>query len=276
MQKQYIRELTRLGLSENEAKTYLALLVKSVLSVGEITNISRVPRPKLYGIIKGLIEKGLCVEKPGSVKSYSAVSPELASERLLQNYHDQLEGKKKSAKKFVESCSGIYIQGRNKYDPLDYIEVLTDVRQIRERWLNIQKNIRNEMFSFTKPPYTSPTMEDNVKAVGELINKQKITNKCIYEYVDLTSEEINNLIRIIELYQEVGEQARIIKELPMKLIICDETITMLALNDRVTLKPSITTMIVNHPNFAKAQKEVFKALWANAISIEDFKKLKKL
>jgi HTH-type transcriptional regulator, sugar sensing transcriptional regulator len=40
------------------------------------------------------------------------------------------------------------------------------------------------------------------------------------------------------------------------------------------MKPSITTMVVNHPSFALAQKEVFKSYWTKSISFEDFKKLK--
>ncbi len=57
----------------------------------------------------------------------------------------------------------------------------------------------------------------------------------------------------------------------MKLAISDETITMLALTDRISMKPSITTMIIDHPSFARAQKKVFESYWNDAITIEDFK-----
>ncbi|TSA26489.1 TrmB family transcriptional regulator, partial [bacterium] len=52
----HIKELTSLGLSENEAKTYITLLTKNSMTVGEIAKISGVPRPKLYEILTKLIE----------------------------------------------------------------------------------------------------------------------------------------------------------------------------------------------------------------------------
>jgi HTH-type transcriptional regulator, sugar sensing transcriptional regulator len=56
----------------------------------------------------------------------------------------------------------------------------------------------------------------------------------------------------------------------MKLVISDVTITMFALNDRISLKPSITTMIVNHPSFAFAMKKVFEAIWNSSITLEEY------
>ncbi len=56
----------------------------------------------------------------------------------------------------------------------------------------------------------------------------------------------------------------------MKLAIIDEHITMLALNDPISLTPSITTMIVTHPSFATAQKEVFNSYWQKSVTHEEF------
>jgi len=44
------------------------------------------------------------------------------------------------------------------------------------------------------------------------------------------------------------------------------------LDDRVSLKASITTMIIDHPNFATALKKVFESYWASAITLEEFSK----
>ena len=90
----HIKELTSLGLSENEAKTYLTLLAKSSMTVGEIAQISGVPRPKLYEIITKLIAKGLCTQKRGKVKRYRAVDPNIVTEKLINDYQAQLEQKK--------------------------------------------------------------------------------------------------------------------------------------------------------------------------------------
>jgi len=73
-------------------------------------------------------------------------------------------------------------------------------------------------------------------------------------------------------YISAGEDLRLIEKLPIKLAVIDEKIAMLVLNDHVSMKSSITTMIVNHPSFALAQKEVFESFWKKSISLEEFKR----
>ena len=75
---------------------------------------------------------------------------------------------------------------------------------------------------------------------------------------------------IISSWAAAGEESRIIEELPMKMIIFDEKITMFSLNDPISLKPSITTMIINHPSFAMALKYVFESIWEKAMPFQEF------
>jgi HTH-type transcriptional regulator, sugar sensing transcriptional regulator len=46
---------------------------------------------------------------------------------------------------------------------------------------------------------------------------------------------------------------------------------MFALNDPVSLQESITTLIVNHPSFAIALKNVFNSYWEKGITLKEFK-----
>ena len=265
-QEQRIAELTSLGLSVNEAKTYLALLVKNSMNVNEITQISGVPRTKVYGVVTKLISKGFCLEKVGDVKKYRAVDPNVVVDKLNENYQKQIEQRKKIAKNFSDSIFSIYQQNINKTDPLEYIEVIKDKGQIRKRWFKLQKNAKKEIMGFTKAPYTASFTDGMNEEIDAL--KMKVNIRSIYEYKDVIKEE---LVKVISLWVSAGEEARVIKELPMKMIIFDEKITMLALNDPVSLKPSITTIVINHPSFAMAQKYVFEIIWEKAMPFEEFK-----
>ena len=264
----HIKELTSLGLSENEAKTYLTLLAKSSMTVGEIAKISGVPRPKLYEILTKLIVKGLCTEKIGKVKRYRVVAPNIVKKKLIGDYQAQLEQKKIIAQSFSNAVYSIYQQNMNKTDSLEYIEVLKDIGQIRKKWFTLQKNAKKEILVFNKPPYTI-SLADSVNYELDVLNK-KVKDKSIYEYNDIMYSEKEG-IKIISSLISAGEEARIVKELPMKLAIIDENITMLALNDPISLKPSITTIVINHPSFAMAQKYVFESIWEKAMPFEEFK-----
>jgi HTH-type transcriptional regulator, sugar sensing transcriptional regulator len=267
-------ELQELGLTGREAEVYLALLQKKELSAPEVGKITTITRTKAYELLQNLVKKGICNEtyKNGN-KVFCSVDPNIAIQNMLAIYENELNKKKKIAEYFREDLIELYSSKEKNEAPLDYIEVLSDIRQIADRWAEIQKNTKKEILVFSKPPYTGfGKLEDNIKKEAEVL-KSNIIGKSIYEYGNLKSpEEIQNLIETIEIYQSMGEESRIIEELPMKLVVSDEIITMLSLNDRVAMSPTITTMIVDHPDYARALKTVFNTYWAGAMSIEEFKK----
>jgi len=271
--KELQEKLQELGLTGREAEVYLALFQKKELSAPEISKITTITRTKSYEILQNLIKKRVCNEKyKNGTKVFSSVEPTIAIQNLLLTYEEELNRKKKLAEQFREHLVELHKIKEKNNDPIDYIEVLTDIGLIRTRWINIQKNTKKELLGFTKPPY-AVIPENNIKTAREVLRK-KIVIKSIYEYKHLASfEEKKNFIEVIESYQKLGEEAKIMYELPMKLVICDEKITMLALTDRISMEPSITTIIIDHPNYAKAQKEVFEVYWSKAISLEDFKNL---
>lgn len=263
-------KLKELGLSGREAEVYLALLKKNGMSAPEVSKITTITRTKAYEILQNLVKKGLCnVTSKNGTKVFSSIEPTIAIRNILSIYENELNRKKKLGENLNEELAELFKIKEKNTGPLDYIEVLTDVGQIRERFFSIQTNTKKEILVFTKPPYTNLTVEDTLETETNVI-ENKVSAKSIYEYKGLTKEELDNLVRAIKKYEEIGEEARIIEELPMKMVISDDTITMFALSDRVSLMPSLTTMIVDHPDFAKAQKKVFETYWREAIPIKEF------
>ncbi len=263
-------KLQELGLAGREAEVYLALLQKNGLSAPEVSKITTITRTKAYEILQNLVKKGLCnVTSKNGMKIFSGIEPTIAIKNVLSIYENELCRKQKLGEQLFEELTELYKIKEKNSGPLDYIEVLNDVGQIRERFMSIQNNTKQQILVFTKPPYTNLTVEDTLETETNVI-KNKVSAKSIYEYQGLTKDELDQLIRSINKYEEIGEEARIIKELPMKMVISDETITMFALSDRVSLMPSLTTMIVDHPDFAKAQKKVFETYWREAIPVKDF------
>lgn len=262
-----IENLQTLGIPRREAEVYLALLQKSDFTAPEIAKITSVTRTKSYEILQNLVKKGLCTEHyRNGVKTFSCINPEIVMEGIKSEY----DKKKKVADEVQQKLFEIHESGTGENNPLDYIEVLTDGATIKERWQTIQSGTEKELLIFTKPPYTG-TLEDNIDSQSDVMHKG-ITYKSIYEYKDaITPAGQEELAAIVESYINLGEEARLIDELPMKLVISDETITMFALNDRISLEPSITTMLVNHPSFAFAMKKMFQAIWENSLTLDEYR-----
>jgi HTH-type transcriptional regulator, sugar sensing transcriptional regulator len=286
MYTRLLNKLQESGLTKREAHIYLALLQKKEFAASELASIIPVGRTKVYEIIPNLIAKGLCTEiqKDGK-KIYCAVEPKVALQSLLtffkQKVEDEIAKKEEEITKkqdmfnrLENDLDEIYTINLNNSASLDYIEVLKDRNQIRKRWIELQKSTKKEMLGFNKPPYSMPYNE-NMKHQGKMMKRKSIISQGIYEYGELFSGTIStDFLPVFEYYQSLGEECRIIKKLPMKLMIMDEKITMLALNDPVSMQPSITTMIIKHPSFALAQKEVFESYWQKAVPLDIFKKSK--
>jgi HTH-type transcriptional regulator, sugar sensing transcriptional regulator len=299
-----IKKLQQIDLCKREAEVYIALLQKREFTAPELAKITTVTRTKIYEILQNLVRKGMCNEyNKNGHKLYRAVKPNVIIQSVISNLELEIEQQKKATKEkerkaeierkkkaaieqkkvavveqkkivamsLENELTALYEKKQHNLEPLDYIEVLTDVGQIKDRWLTIQTNTKKELLTFVKPPYTQ-LPEDNIEVETERLNHQ-ISYRSLYEYGSLdSSKEINNLIKSVEIFQKKGEDARMVRELPMKLVISDETITMLPLVDMVSLKPSLTVLIINHQNFAKAQKEIFNSYWIKAISVEKLKK----
>lgn len=268
-----IEELQELGLPGREAEIYIALLQKKEFTAPEISKITSVSRSKCYELLQNLVRKNLCnAHLKNGIKYFSGVDPEIAIKNILSVYEDELERKKKFAYNCKKKLKSLHKKKVSLSDPLDYIEFVSHPKQIRERWLEIQASSKKELLLFAKAPYVV-TLNENLENEAAVI-EQKVICKGIYEYKGLnTKEEKETFIKTIEAFQRLGEETRLVKELPMKLVISDDFITMFSLNDRVSLTSSFTSIIVNHPSFAAALKTVFESYWKIGITLKEFKKI---
>ena len=274
--KEIEKLITDFGLTTREAKVYTVLFNKKDFTASEIQQLVNIPRTKVYEVLHLLISKGLCAErKIGRFKKYEAVNPEYALDKLLMEYKEDLSEKENMTNQILKILSPLYEKRKGKDDPLEYIEILKDREQIRRKWLNINKNAKKEILIFTKPPYASSPDEaisEEKRLRNTNKNRRQVIQRDICEYKGITSEsEKREFIKMVSALISNEEEVRVVKELPMKLAIFDEKVTMLSLNDTISLQSNITTMIINHPSFAKAQKFVFESIWEKAMPFEEFK-----
>ncbi len=268
----FIEKLQKLGLSKRESEVYIALLTKKEFTAPEIGKITSVSRNKSYEVLQSLVKKNLCTEKfKNGTKIFSGIKPDIALQNIISIHENELKEKKELTAQFSKELMKLHAANKNSSGPLDYIEVFTDIGQVKDRWESIERNTNKELLVFTKPPY-SVSLEDTLE-VAEEVKKNKIVIKSIYEYKTLQSiEEATNLLKMIDIYKKMGEEARIIEELPMKLAISDLTTTVFVLDDKISMQSGMTTMIVEHSGFATALEKVFEGYWKEALQINTFKK----
>jgi sugar-specific transcriptional regulator TrmB len=262
-----IRDLTSLGLTTYEAKAYVALLGRDSFTAAQVSRQAELPRQRIYDVLSSLVEKGLASARPGSVVKYAAVAPEMAIERLVAAHRRELVDLERSAETIIAELGPVFASGQAHTDPLEYIEVLRDAGAINERFAELQAGVKREILVYTKPPYATPPQE-NVEGL-EVTRTHRA--RSVYE---MSAFEDPGVISGIRSFIEAGEEARFVEELPLKLVIIDETIVMFGMQDPVGSGSGrdLTIMVVEHPSLAMVLKTSFDTTWAQGLTIDQAEK----
>jgi len=277
------------GLSGYEIRCYLSLLERDALTPPEVAKVAGIARPSAYDALEKLMSRGLCISKPGDVKKYSACEPALLQEKLLMELDEAAQAKledlrtkeeeilektrtvKERVSKAIEELKPQYENSRLDVSPLDYIEVIKDPYQIHRRFMQLCAEAQEEILGFAKPPYSGPRErleEQDRQQVQPLQRGVRI--RAIYE-IPNHKEEIEWWFSQIDTAARHGEEARVVKELPMKMGVFDSRTVLYALADPVSRQTSLTSQIVEHRDLAKALTILFETLWNEA---EDYHILK--
>jgi len=278
--------LKNLGLTSYEAKIYLTLLERNTLTVPEISRLAQVPRPSAYEALDKLMSKGMCISKPGHTKKYSASDPTVLQERFfveagksmeaeLQQLENSFKEKQKeileknsslkqNIGKVIEELRPQYENSREATGPLDYIGIIKDPYQIHKRFMQLADQAKEEMLGFTKPPYTvsKEKLTEQTEQQAQLL-RRGLKIRVIYE-IPQDKEEFEWWFNDIDANVKYGEEARVMKELPMKMSIFDSRIVIFALEDPVSKQPSLTAQVIEHRALAKGLKALFQTFWDRA------------
>jgi sugar-specific transcriptional regulator TrmB len=258
---QLVAQLTRLGLTSYEAKAYLALIRRDSYTAAQVARQAGLPRQRIYDVLGSLVQKGLAVARPGNVVKYAATAPELAIDLLIQAHRQELSEMERDARSMVDHLKPAFEAGQVQTDPLEYIEVLRDRRAINERFAELQGAVKREILVFTKPPYATPPQEN----IEGLEVTQTHEARSVYEFGVFDDPAVTEGVR---RFVEAGEQARFVPDLPLKLVIIDETIVMFGMEDPVAGSADLTIVVVEHSSLAKVLKTAFDAYWASGLTFE--------
>lgn len=101
-----VEALTSFGLTEYEAKVYLALVTKGTQKASALADVSNIPRPHVYSVIKLLHEKGLITIIPEKVNKYQAQPPDVVFKKLIEDRAESIRSLENIARTLTENLKG--------------------------------------------------------------------------------------------------------------------------------------------------------------------------
>ncbi len=85
-QKKLVKSLKNLGLTEYESRVYIALVGLGEATARDVHRTSRVPRTKVYEVLRDLVDKGFVEVTASSPAYYRAVDPDTIITRLRDEF----------------------------------------------------------------------------------------------------------------------------------------------------------------------------------------------
>jgi len=269
----YLRSFIEIGLTEREAKVYITLLSGRMFTVLELQEAVNIPRTKIYEVLNKLVSRNICIEKKlGRNKLYEAVEPKLAMERVLDSYKKELERKEELIQQVSEVFTPIFQNSKSIVNPLEFIDVMKEKTQIHKRYTVCVHSTRREMLTFNKGPYACDTSDRLGEQEDEEYKLLKRGGSCkdIYELSEL--KEVDWLLNSVKKSLKLGQQARVVERLPIKMLVFDQEKVMFALEQPVLVPNELTMIYIEHKQLAEACSMLFYHLWDQGQDISEIGK----
>ncbi len=261
MMNELINRLVLLGITEQEASIYIVLLQKQSQTVSELAKIAHTNRTQTYDIIARLTKRGMVEETLGSVKKYSAVHPAT----VMQQFRETLTQAQKNIDLLSPSLEELYSRKDEEGDPIDFIKVLRTSSSINDNVMMLVKEAKQSVLVFNKPPYAMKPDEnpDEEKSIH-----RGVRHMCVYEDEPQTRQAF---LRKLQRFAAVGEEIRIVPNLPMKVILIDDTHAVFTLHHRGLQSTNFTAMTIEHSDLVLLLKRTFMLYWNEGITFEEYK-----
>ncbi|NYI05017.1 helix-turn-helix transcriptional regulator [Allostreptomyces psammosilenae] len=246
-----------LGLSHSDSTVYETLVDRPAVGLTDLAELCpTVPRTQIRTILLRLESQGLVSRLPNRPVRYVACAPDTALGTLVAARERELAG----VRDRLEDLTGRWHTARTEADPHELVEIVDGVEATARRVEQIQRAARREVLVVDKPPYVGGGRGANTVEL-ELLRDRRVAYRAIY---DREGFEAAQKQQEVEEFIALGEQARVLPGVPMKMIIADDAAL-------VPLQPGAraveSAMVVHRCGLLDALHALFESLWTRAIPI---------
>lgn len=175
-----LKLLRDIGLTDGEARVYMALLEIGKSATGKIIQQSKISPSKIYDVLKRLTEKGLVsyiIE--GKVKHFRATSPHKVLD-FIKLKEEELESHKKEFKKILPELVNKGNAANRKF----YAEIFEGNRGLITVFdTSFEESKKGDIvYAFGYPAYASKLFDAYWKEYHKKCDKKGVIRKVIYDY----------------------------------------------------------------------------------------------
>jgi DNA-binding CsgD family transcriptional regulator/DNA-binding MarR family transcriptional regulator len=251
------------GIPESEARVYEALIPQAHATLDALATRVNFTTAKTVRVLAQLIERGLVTRTPGRPAMYAAVEPSLAGSVLIAKREHELRQLQQHLIKLDEAFRTEASAAR----PAGHIEVISGAPRIWRTFVRIQRAAQREVRGFDKPPYFVPQGQHGDE--GPNLDERHLLAATAMGYrVVYDQESVAIPGRLANIWEGIrnGERARVAPSLPVKLVLCDDTMAIAC--SPADYQNGIAYLI--HPSsLLDMATGLFEAVWDRAVPLSN-------
>jgi sugar-specific transcriptional regulator TrmB len=210
--------LEKLGVGADAERVYRVLLESPGASAAEVQQQTALGERRLRRALDELERKAMVARRSGAPARFQPAPPDIVVEALISAREDELNQARLDAHQLT-----ISLNKRPEQPGVgDLIEILATQEAVAERWLQLQRVTRDRVEVFVRPPYAQRRVEDD-EAVQRLVHGRSVSTFAIYDEEALRSA---GMLEHIRSMTGLGERARVVTRLPMKLALFDRRVAL--------------------------------------------------
>jgi DNA-binding Lrp family transcriptional regulator len=246
--------LEPVGISGFEEAVLRTLLATQRRTVGELADDLDTSAEPVRKAVRRLTDLGM-VSRDGT--AVIAVDPRVALTGLLRERRTELDRLTKA----VDDLSAAFHDHARRGSTSRLVELIEGRTSIAARVADMLEHADEEVLAFDTPPYGVTDYEDSETEIGLLARHVHCRAVYASEVLDVPqrAESIRALVAL-------GERARVVPVVPIKMIIVDRREVLLPLADSGDRAPE-NAVVVHKSGICQALTALFESVWAHAVPL---------
>ncbi|MER6066356.1 helix-turn-helix domain-containing protein [Streptomyces sp. NPDC001792] len=252
-------ELDVVGLSGETQLVYAALIGLPRSTASEVAGACGMSPGTAGRLLSALVKGGLATKTAGRPPRFTAAAPDVAVTELIQEGERRLD----AARSLVRQLAEKHREAHRISDPNIAVELLTGHEDISTAVHRLTEGARHQVRAFDRPPYVDrpgSNLDDQRRRQRTGVAHRVIYDRAAVAWPGRLQDDILPSIR-------AGEEARVLAELPLKLVIADGRWAVIPFS-LASGGHSVAYLIHRSPMLA-ALEALFESEWERATPLRD-------
>jgi len=254
-----IGQIQQLGLTESEARAYLALVRHGPCTVLQIARHSALQRTEIYILIPRLVKLGLVEDTLDRPKRYRSIDPKTGMTSLAKYSISRTQKITRTAEQLVSALTQLQEKGPPRVVP--EIRIMTGASSMRAQFYEAVKSAKKEVWMMSSMALILATKRSDFAEFLRTVSAKNLRARLITELDPMTAIQLKQQIPLVEI--------RHCQELHTDLYGIDDSVVSLGLSPTTKKRPeSISYVVMNRPESVRVIRSFYEAFWQNTIPLE--------